>query len=331
MTTQLRGGVVSAPGGGDIDIPTDNALEYPGHITQRADRGVAFGPLEVTPYPDTTATVGGLTYKTATSILDPDSWFGDNGDGGLLSAGLLGGAFLRPSRDRSRSETDVDVGRREFVKALAASAAVLAGSVGVATAAEESRTVARFSLPANIGGVRLRLLDTVPDVMPPGQVYRAFANGIQYDHIGVGENQYGDIPPTVTGQIHINHRSRFLSALKEFAGEKKVKYPKFTITNDAGDTTAPTDAGTGQRLTITDNDIIVRHQILAGQDSTLRIGGQSIPHRSESQSTTRGWYGIHDDTIVYRVGSKPPSATTAQLIHYPSAPEEFGDDVRRRL
>lgn len=192
MTTKLAGGVIDTPGGGKLDIPRDNALEYPGHTIQRPERGVAFGPLELTPYPETTSTVGGLTYKEETTILDPDSWFGNDGDGGLLAAGGAVALSTRPPPESDGTDDQLAVGRRELLKTLAASTAVLGGATAVGRAAEATKTVTRFSLPENPGGVRLRLIDTAPDVMPEGDVYRAFANGIQYDHVGVGSGQYGD-------------------------------------------------------------------------------------------------------------------------------------------
>lgn len=324
-TTVVSGATLSTDKGGSLQIPADERVESPSGAAIRP-YGVGFGPLEVTAYPDTTATITGLSYGT--DALVGDKWFDDSAesqDSGWFGAalpGLLAGVPAGAAAGDDDS-TDTDLRRREFLVGAATALTVSGAMTQSAAALDETATRARIQLDANPGGLRVRVLDVLEQYLPTGVQYHLSVDGVAYDSVVGGTlDDYADVPPTVSGEVVVGQDVSLLSKIRAILGAKAVTYDGITLAKD------PADAPQGTKLTVTTHEIIATH-LQKSKHSTLTIGGESIPHYSESATSPRGWYAVRDGAVVYQVGSDPPSGTTASLTIHASLPDELSDDAGR--
>lgn len=333
--TAVAGVHCSTPNGGDIRLTGDTPIRIRGGLASRM-YGTAIGPLELTAYPSTTATIEELSFETEGGLLSTRGWFDEGSDDTSTSDGGGGGgwfAFLpllipglrgrRSGATESLPDEGVSVSRREMLALFG----VLGAGIGagrVQAAGEKNLTKGRLGLTSNPGGVRVRALDRVENVLPTDSVYHLTVEGIEYDDLAGGLSSYADIPPLVTGNVALGQEVSIFASLKKLSGKKAVSYEDIALPQD------PTSANEGSELIITDHDIITTHLQKAGDsDSVLTIGGTSIPHYSEADSDSRGWYDVRDDAVIYHVGSNPPSGETATLTLYVGIASEAKDDVGR--
>lgn len=332
--TRVKGCRVNSEDGGTLVIDSQKPMEVEGSLRQTST-GMAFGPLEISAYPDSEARVGGLEFQEVESLLD--KLFGGDSSGlfGLLAAGSL--VPLTTPRANQETETSGGLSRRSFMQAagvamLAAGASTQASAetatpTATPTGEETTYQKAQFVALSNPSGLRIRVLDRTSGVLPPDESYYTFSNGDRYDRFAAAvDTDYGDVLPERTGTVTVGPEGASGGFLARLRADKTQVYEGLALPK------AVSDADSGEPLTITDNDIIVEHVQTAGESNTiLSIDGVSIPHIQESQTESVGYFEVHNGSLVYRPGSDPPTGQSASLILYADASSEILDDISRRV
>lgn len=326
-TSTLTGGTLVAPSGGDIELNTDRKMDAPGGV-QATEYGHAFGALEIIAYPESEARVGGLEFLEARSLID--SLFGKDEDGGLfgffLFVGAPAAAWRHQQRDAERPEQEENrVSRRDVLRTGLASGLLAGGAAGVA-AASPAMTRARFAVVENPGGLRLRIRDRAGDVLPADRTYHVYLDGDDYGTFQPASlDSYGDVLPETAGTVTVGPKGAEGGILSRLFKDRTKEYAGIALEKDIA------DADAGERLLITDNDIIVDTIQQTGSKNTIcTINSKSIPHSHEDRSIPVGYYGINNGEVFYEVGSDPPGGQTADLTVYASRTVELADDAKRR-
>lgn len=317
-TMTISGVTLGTVEGGEMILDGEKPMEAPGGI-ELTKTGAQFGPLEISPYPDSTARIGGLTFLEVRSFID--SLFGSGAGGGLF-----GTLAVSASVDRRRQDgDDNNISRRDLLKTLGAGAAV-AGATGTAaaTTTETDFQRAQFEAQKNPEGLRIRVFDREDGYLPVDRTYYTFVNGQSYGRFAPAtDTGYGDVLPTKTGTVTVGPEGSgsFLEALR---ADKTVTYDGISLAKST------TDAQTGEEIVLSTNDLIVEAaQQASGSGTTLTLNGTSIPHQNESIEDSVGYYGISDDRLVYTTGRQPPAATSARFTIYPGRVDELLDDISR--
>lgn len=315
-TSTLAGGIISSKSGGDIELDPEKPMETPGGV-QATEYGAAFGPLEISAYPGSTARVGGLTFREPAGILD--GLFGSGGGSGLFAT--------LPLLAAHRADDDEDSVTRRDVIRTGAAAGLLLGGQATAAAATKTATRAEFAALENPAGIRMRVFDRVQNVLPPDRLYYSYLDGESYASFSAdSSSDYGDVLPKATGTVTVGPKGSAGGFFASLGTEKTQVYEGLELPKSTS------DADNGERLTISTNDIIVEHVQSAGaSEATMAIGGTSIPHEHEDSESSRGYYTIHNGDLIYRAGASPPSGQTATLVLYASRSEEIFDDLERRV
>ena len=323
-------GSIPSKDGGTVRIKGDKPMRSRGGVAV-TDYGPAFGPLEVIAYPGSRVLVGGLEYLESRSFVDRLFGSEDDNDGLFGVLGLLAApeAAARLDTDATRDVEPGDenpVPRRDLLRAAAASAAVVGGATAAASAASSTFPRARFAALENPSGIRMRVRDRQPDVLPTSRQYHVYVDGREYeDFQAASTDSYGDVLPETTGTVTVGPSGAAGGLLSGLLGSKSQEYAALTLEKPIS------EADPGERLLITDNDILVDTiQRTGSRRTTCTINGESIPHIHESASSPAGSYAIMDGQLVYEVGSDPPGGETATVTVYASRTEEFKDDLSRR-
>lgn len=318
-TSTVVGGRLDADSGGTLELDPTKPMEAPGGL-QATEYGTQFGPLEIAAYPGSTARVGGLSFDTPARLFE--GLFGTGSGDGLFAGGLLL-AGADPDGD------DNDVTRRDLLRAAAASGMLLGGTATTVSAAGSTKTLTRaqYAVLENPSGIRMRVFDRVPNVLPPDTLYYTYVDGQDYASFSAAnESDYGDVLPKTVGTVTVGPKGSGGGFFAALGTDKTQTYQGLALSKPTG------EADTGEELTITTNDIIVEHVQSAGSDrTTLSIAGTSIPHEHESASSPKGYYGIHNGSLIYRVGSNAPSGQTADLVLYADRVTELLDDIDREV
>lgn len=320
--SRVKGARFNSTDAGTLEVSPEKPMECEGSIRQ-TNAGVAFGPLEISVYPDSTATVGGLEFLEVESFFG--TLFGDGGQEGLFgSAALLAGA--------SESEA-VDMDRRQVLQAAGVGALALAGagtaaaSTTTATAELDTYEKAQFSAEINPEGLRIRVRDRVDGVLPTDVPYYTYIDGIDYSRFYAGtKSDYGDVLPGQFGTVTVGPEDAAGGLLTSIMADKTQVYEALDLSK------ATTEADPGERVVISQNDILVEHVQSAGPDATtVGINGVSIPHELEDDRSTLGYYRVHNGALIYRVGREAPSGQTASVALYADRGEEMLDDMQRSV
>jgi len=313
----VAGVTVGTPDGGDLVLDAEKPMRAPDGL-ELSQTGAAFGPLEISAYPGSTARIGGLEFLEQQSFLD--TLFGSG-----AGEGLFGTAVAVGSAERDRDRTNNTATRRDVLKA-AGLGVTAAASTGVAAAqtTESYYRKAQFETTENPEGIRVRVFDRAESYLPPDTAYYTYVNGQDYGRFAAATDAgYGDILPTKEGNIMVGPEGSgsFLEALR---ADKTVIYDGISLPKST------TEAQTGEKLVLSTNDILVEAvQRVGGDETMLSLNGESIPERSEDIESTLGYYGVSDDRLVYIVGREPPAATSAKLTIYADRSDELLDDISR--
>ncbi|MDS0279994.1 twin-arginine translocation signal domain-containing protein [Halomicroarcula sp. S1AR25-4] len=298
--------------------------------------GIAVGPVEISPYPSSTAVIRDLSYGA-----EDGGFFGgwgedsDETDGeddsffsGLATAlGITGaGGSLAADRDAESPDTS----RRDFIRALGAGAglAVVGGEVADRVAAQtDTVSVANFELqfPA---GVSARIRDLGPGYLPTDGLYYVLIDGMDYAETQGGTEQQADIPPDPRDTFRdveiATDAGSILAGAKATLGKKALDY-EFTLSD------SPTAVSQGTLLTLSDHPLLVAATLRSGPDATtLDIGDEAVPHQNEADDAPEGYYYVHEGAVVYRVGPDPPSDTAAAFTIYAGKLGETTNDIAQQ-
>jgi hypothetical protein len=325
---QLSGLTYECPDGGQVHIPKDAPCQTAGS-SWMTPVGTGLGPLDVSAYPNSTASIGNVSYLSGDGGYFDHDWGGaDDGDyfgaaGGAATAGAITGTTARQSRDEPKGPPRCT--RREAVRSALTIAAVggLAGN-----AAAESQTLtktAAANIKTNPSGLKLRVLDTGASVLPADMQYYALVNDMNYSRFRGGPEDAAELPPTLTGGLKLATKPGLLAGVKATLGKKALSY-SFSISQ------SPSELAPGESIALTDHPFVVDGTLKAGAGNlTLTIGGTSVPHYEESADSAKGYYRVREGAVIYRAGSKTPSGTEAELVVYEGTPQETLDDLRRKL
>lgn len=327
VTTRISGAISTAEGG-ILRASSESPMHAKGGV-QVTEYGAALGPLEVIAYPGSTALVGGLDYMEAPGFVD--SLFRDGEGGGLFGLLPLLAAPEAAARIGTEQTKDVEPGdenrvsRRDLMRAGAATVGVVGGAATVAAAASPV-VRARFAVLENPAGIRLRVRDRVPDVLPTDRQYHVYLDGRDYgDFQAASLDSYGDVLPEATGTVTVGPSGSAGGLLTRLLGSRSHEFSGLAMGKPLS------EADPGERIPITDNDILVDTIQQAGSSNTIcKINGESIPHVHEDSKSNVGNYSVMDGKIVYEVGTHPPGGETASLTVYASRTDEALDDVSRR-
>lgn len=322
---RLSGMTYECPDGGSIHAKPQSDwsdAEQTAGVSAMSPHGVGFGPLQLSAYPESLAVISDVTLE------EPDgSWFNgwgsDDGDGGgafWSSLALLGTGAVTTDEPEKGEETRTT--RRDLLKVLGVTTATVTGATAVASAQETTTTVS-FNIDSNPGGLRIQILDIVGGLLPPDQQYYALVNGMDYATFSGSSEDSADLPPKLTGSASIDTSVGFLDGPKTTIGRKAIDYD-FELPKN------PSNLTEGELVEVTPHPFVVDAVLKAGSKAvTLSIDGSEIPHYEESPDDNIGLYRVREGSVMYRVGSSPPTGTDASMTVYAGLVDEKLDDAKR--
>lgn len=301
-------GLIPSENGGEMTIPAESPMKCPGPM-QSTTQGAMFGNVELIAGSESSTTVSGLSFLESPGILE--SLLATTGAGAAAVGGVAATA----------EGQDATVNRRRFLQASVVAGAVAFG-VGSADA-ESNITRARFSVDENPGGLRVRLHERIASYPAAIDEQHLYVNGVEYG--AFADEPKADVLPGLTGTVTVGPSDVLGGLLASFTESRTKVYDGLKPAPDIA------DSETGDKITITDNPMIASHTRQAAPSAvTLTVGGESIPHKSESDSE-RGQFSVSDGRVVYVLGSNPPSGDTATLSVYAGRVAEVLDDARRAV
>lgn len=318
---QIAGAIVGTADGGDLEISQDQPMDVPGGL-QFTTTGAAFGPLEISAYPDSTARIGALNFILEESFID--SLFGSSAGDGLFGSLIAFGSASRASEDQAPGDTHAT--RRDVLRAIGLGVTAGAASASARGATQDTLAhKATFEAIENPAGLRVRVFDRTPGYLPTNATYFTFVNGQAYTRFSAASDDgYGDVVPQRTGSVTVGPEGAAGGLLAGFRTDKTVVYNGLTLSKSTA------DAQAGEQLVFSDNDILVEAASNAGADRTmLSINGRSVPHKTEDREDEVGYYGVSDDRLVYTVGNQPPSAGSVTFTLFANRSDELVDDATR--
>lgn len=324
--THMKGGRINTETGAELTIDGDQPMEVEGSV-QQTDVGAAFGPLEIAPYPDSSAVVGGLRFLEVEGFFD--RLFGDGEqDETLFGTTALAAGTATAAADE---DVDVDMGRRNLLQGLGVGALAVVGGSRLASAQTTKVSKrfgkAQFNAEVNPDGLRIRVRDRVEGVLPTDTEYYTFVDSVEYSRFFAGvDSDYGDVLPGQFGTVTVGPEDAAGGIYTELTTDKTQVYEGLPLSKPT------TDASAGERLVISQNDILVEYVQRAGEDeTTLAVNGTSIPHYQEDDESTLGYYRVHNGALIYRVGRQAPSAQSATLVLFVDPSDELLDDITREV
>lgn len=250
------------------------------------------------------------------AILSDDGWFS------FLSASLIAGA--------ASTEEDIDMSRR---KLLACTGAALGGGVlamSDVAAGAQSRTVsiAELSVEVNTSGFSISLTDDVASVLPADQEYKVLVDSVEVGSFGPSQTAV-TIGADVTGEISILTEANMSTW-------QRIKSDWFADDEQSMTLELPVQASSveeDESVMISSDSSAVSPVVEAGADDTIvEVGGESIPHESESGNEEAGHYEIRDESkLIYVAGTDPPDATAVSVRTGIGTTDELYDDATRRI
>lgn len=291
-----NGHALSGLDGSLVGVTPDGQIDAIGGI-RRTEHGVAAGPLELQPYKDTTAVLDSFTYTVARNASSGLSAWGASI---LAAAGL---PLAAPDRETA-AETDHRCTRRDMLKLTAAAGGAYA-ITGSAVAAESPPLldVAEFDLVQNPRGVRLQILDLVPEVLNITERYHVTVDGAEFEDFHA-DGGHVNLPPGVTGTIsvHTEAEREYWDRIRAWYGAPDDTHQfKYTLDKPASEYEQDTI------VELADEPHVVEPlRDAGGDDSTVKITGTSVPHKDESDEPVGQYFINADDTLVYAAGKDPP-------------------------
>ncbi|QIO25422.1 hypothetical protein [Haloarcula sp. JP-L23] len=295
--------------------------------------GFATGPVEVSPYHNSTTVVRDLSYGASEGGFF-DGWGSDDGDGEDGDDGDDGGFFTSAlaavglSRTRAKEDDEHEgITRREFAKAAGGLAILGGGLAAQASAQSDTVSIARFDL-RNPEGCRFRIRDLGPGYLPTDGLYYVLIGGMDYAETQGGSSGSADLPPDPKNtfrEVEIaTSADSILAGVKESIGKKTLSY-EFDLS------TSPAEASAGTQLTLSDHPLLVAATLRSGPSATtLDVGGEAVPHRTEARDKPEGYYYVDAGTLVYQVGPEPPPGTAATFEIYTGSIGETKNDIAQQ-
>jgi|GEM_PF-3493721 len=297
---------IDSPNGGVVRSSGESV--YAPSTVLPTPTGVALGPLHLGVPEASTCSISALTYLPSEE---------DDGDGWLIF-GVAGGGAV------GATEADVEgpsMRRREVLGLAVATLGALAAATRPVAGQEDDDSsddvvaleIARLTIDATDGPVKLRVLDVVDEVLPPTTELLVDAAATRVGKID--EPSEGVVlKPDVTGEVSVylrDSRGRLDRLLAWVRGaldrDETIVYARELPQEAAA-------YAVGEFVTLSSHPALVEPVRESGADGTeLRINATEIPHQEDADDSEVGSYGVFDDALIYEPGPNPPASAQWEL------------------
>jgi hypothetical protein len=326
--TRWEGVAHTAPNGGTVSVQAGGRATAIGPI-RLTPSGTAFGPLEITPTKESRVVLEKFEYRS-----HPKSMMDGLLSGKLPLAGMA--APLVVARDGSPPDVETDresVSRRDVLKMGVVAMGGAAMASNPVAAGEHELEVASITVSKNEAGFGLRVWDVVEGVLPGSQDYRVLVDGTPLQSFrreltgAFDASSAATIPRGVTGTLSVRTDASigFWTDVKSFLSSPDPLEYSVQLAQPASEYEPNTE------VVLTEQAIVIEPLREEGADrATMHLGGESIPHRSESSTDAGAYYVTDDGALVYQVGSNAPDGVEVDLNIGVGRFAELKDDYSRR-